>query len=138
MTNKLAIIGGSGLYDIEEFKEREFLDIKTPWGKPSDKILKAKFNNIPDNNSFSQTLPFPSTNTNNVNINFNKIPPSNEKQEKKAKTLFFLMKTLKNLKTIQSPKRILYTRSHYANKNSMHPKSELPAHHKSTSSTTWP
>ena len=45
MTNKLAIIGGSGLYDIEEFKEREFLDIKTPWGRPSDKILKTKINN---------------------------------------------------------------------------------------------
>ena len=45
MTNKLAIIGGSGLYDIEEFKERDFLNIDTPWGKPSDKILKTKFNN---------------------------------------------------------------------------------------------
>ena len=28
--NKLAIIGGSGLYDVEEFKDREFLDINTP------------------------------------------------------------------------------------------------------------
>ena len=26
MTNKLAIIGGSGLYDVEEFKERELAD----------------------------------------------------------------------------------------------------------------
>ena len=43
MTNKLAIIGGSGLYDIEEFKDREFLEIKTSWGKPSDKILKTKY-----------------------------------------------------------------------------------------------
>ena len=41
--NKLAIIGGSGLYDVEEFKEREFLMINTPWGKPSDKILKIKY-----------------------------------------------------------------------------------------------
>ena len=45
MTNKLAIIGGSGLYDIEEFKDRQFLDIKTPWGLPSDHILKTTFNN---------------------------------------------------------------------------------------------
>ena len=37
--NKLAIIGGSGLYDVEEFKEREFLNIKTPWGYPSDHII---------------------------------------------------------------------------------------------------
>ena len=43
-TNKLAIIGGSGLYDVEEFKERELLDLQTPWGKPSDQILKIKYN----------------------------------------------------------------------------------------------
>ena len=42
--NKLAIIGGSGLYDVEEFKDRETLDLNTPWGKPSDLILKAKYN----------------------------------------------------------------------------------------------
>ena len=36
--NKLAIIGGSGLYDVEEFKERELLDLNTPWGSPSDQI----------------------------------------------------------------------------------------------------
>ena len=41
--NKLGIIGGSGLYDVEEFKEREFLKINTPWGEPSDKILKIKY-----------------------------------------------------------------------------------------------
>ena len=44
-TNKLAIIGGSGLYDVEEFKDRELLDLNTPWGKPSDQILKTKYNN---------------------------------------------------------------------------------------------
>ena len=44
MTNKLAIIGGSGLYDVEDFKERKFLDVNTPWGKTSDQILKTKYN----------------------------------------------------------------------------------------------
>jgi len=44
-TSKLAIIGGSGLYDIEEFKDRELLDLNTPWGKPSDQILKTNYNN---------------------------------------------------------------------------------------------
>ena len=44
-TNKLAIIGGSGLYDVEEFKDRELLDINTSWGKPSDQILKTNYNN---------------------------------------------------------------------------------------------
>ncbi len=43
--NKLAIIGGSGLYDVEEFKDREMLSINTPWGNPSDQILKTKFKN---------------------------------------------------------------------------------------------
>ena len=43
--NKLAIIGGSGLYDVEEFKDRELLDLNTPWVKPSDKILKAIYKN---------------------------------------------------------------------------------------------
>ena len=44
--NKLAIIGGSGLYDVEEFKDREYMKVKTPWGDPSDEILKTKYNNI--------------------------------------------------------------------------------------------
>ena len=42
---KLAIIGGSGLYDVEEFKDRELLKLETPWGNPSDEILKTKYNN---------------------------------------------------------------------------------------------
>ena len=41
--NKLAIIGGSGLYDVEEFNDRELIKLKTPWGDPSDKILKTKY-----------------------------------------------------------------------------------------------
>ena len=40
--NKLAIIGGSGLYNIEGIKNEKWLDIDTPWGKPSDQILKAE------------------------------------------------------------------------------------------------
>jgi len=43
--NKLAIIGGSGLYDVEEFTNRKFIKIDTPWGKPSDDILKTAYNN---------------------------------------------------------------------------------------------
>ncbi len=42
--NKLAIIGGSGLYDVEEFNDRELIDLDTPWGKPSDQILKTNYN----------------------------------------------------------------------------------------------
>ena len=43
--NKLAIIGGSGLYDVEEFKKRELIKLDTPWGNPSDQILKTTYNN---------------------------------------------------------------------------------------------
>ena len=43
--NKLAVIGGSGLYDVEEFKERELIKLDTPWGKPSDDVLKTTYNN---------------------------------------------------------------------------------------------
>ena len=40
--NKLAIIGGSGLYNIDGIKDEKWLNVDTPWGKPSDQILKAK------------------------------------------------------------------------------------------------
>ena len=42
--NKLAIIGGSGLYEIEGLEKPKWNKIKTLWGKPSDQILKTKFN----------------------------------------------------------------------------------------------
>jgi len=41
--NKLAIIGGSGLYDIEGLENPEWKSITTPWGKPSDEILNFKY-----------------------------------------------------------------------------------------------
>ena len=41
--NKLAIIGGSGLYDIEGLESPKWKSITTPWGKPSDKILNFKY-----------------------------------------------------------------------------------------------
>ena len=44
VNNKLAIIGGSGLYDVEEFTKRDHLTLNTPWGNPSDQILKTKYN----------------------------------------------------------------------------------------------
>jgi len=41
--NKLAIIGGSGLYEIEGLEKPKWNTIKTPWGKPSDQILSFKY-----------------------------------------------------------------------------------------------
>ena len=43
MTNKLGIIGGSGLYEIENFKDKQLIDCITPWGKTSDQILKTNY-----------------------------------------------------------------------------------------------
>ena len=36
---KVAVIGGTGLYDIEGLTEKRELDIDTPYGKPSDVIV---------------------------------------------------------------------------------------------------
>ena len=41
--NKLAIIGGSGLYDIDGLEKPKWNKVKTPWGNPSDKILSFKY-----------------------------------------------------------------------------------------------
>tara|TARA_B100001564_G_scaffold356936_1_gene372129 strand:+ start:1519 stop:2391 length:873 start_codon:yes stop_codon:yes gene_type:complete len=40
---KLGIIGGSGLYKMEGFTKTKWKKINTPWGKPSDEVLIAKF-----------------------------------------------------------------------------------------------
>jgi len=42
--NKLAIIGGTGLYDVEEFTNRKLIKLNTPWGQPSDDILQTNYN----------------------------------------------------------------------------------------------
>jgi len=36
---KIGIIGGSGIYDIEGLNDVKMLEVDTPFGKPSDKIL---------------------------------------------------------------------------------------------------
>ena len=41
----LAFIGGSGLYQIEDLKNQKWINIKTPWGSPSDRILSGTVNN---------------------------------------------------------------------------------------------
>ena len=42
----LGIIGGSGLYNIEGLKNKEWISIDSPWGPPSDSILFAEINGI--------------------------------------------------------------------------------------------
>jgi len=41
--NKLAIIGGSGLYEIEGLENPKWKSITTPWGKASDEILSFNY-----------------------------------------------------------------------------------------------
>ncbi len=43
---EIAIIGGSGVYNIDGVKIKEELDIKTPFGKTSDKIMIAEISGI--------------------------------------------------------------------------------------------
>lgn len=38
----VGIIGGSGLYAIDELADPEWLDIDTPWGAPSDRLLAGR------------------------------------------------------------------------------------------------
>ena len=40
---KIGIIGGSGLYDIEGFDAQEWVSLDTPFGSPSDDFLSGKF-----------------------------------------------------------------------------------------------
>jgi len=42
----IGILGGSGLYDIDGLNNREWVEIYTPWGKPSDQILFAELDGI--------------------------------------------------------------------------------------------
>ena len=39
---KIGVIGGSGLYSINQLKEVKELEIDTPYGKPSDNLLLGK------------------------------------------------------------------------------------------------
>ena len=39
----IGIIGGSGLYDIEGFEDREEIEVSTPYGAPSDKIVSGTY-----------------------------------------------------------------------------------------------
>ena len=41
----IAIIGGSGLYDLDGFSNRQDVAVDTPWGPPSDLITTGTFAN---------------------------------------------------------------------------------------------
>ena len=37
----IGILGGSGLYAMEELRDVEELDVQTPFGKPSDRLIRG-------------------------------------------------------------------------------------------------
>ena len=39
----IGIIGGSGLYDLEGFEQREEITVETPFGPPSDKLVTGLY-----------------------------------------------------------------------------------------------
>jgi 5'-methylthioadenosine phosphorylase len=42
----IAVIGGSGLYDIDGLQEAEWRSVETPWGAPSDAILTGRLDGV--------------------------------------------------------------------------------------------
>jgi len=42
----LGVIGGSGVYQMANLKEAERLEIETPWGAPSDAVVRGKLNGV--------------------------------------------------------------------------------------------
>jgi 5'-methylthioadenosine phosphorylase len=43
---KIGIIGGSGLYDIEDFTNYEIMNVRTPFGKPSDEFRLGRLSGV--------------------------------------------------------------------------------------------
>jgi len=43
---KIGVIGGTGLYEVEGFTDIEEVDINTPFGKPSDKIVVGRLEGV--------------------------------------------------------------------------------------------
>ena len=44
MKNCLGFIGGSGLYELDFLENKKLLELKSPWGIPSDKIIQGTIN----------------------------------------------------------------------------------------------
>ena len=43
---KIAVIGGSGIYDIDGLEGAEWTSVDTPWGAPSDQILTGRLDGV--------------------------------------------------------------------------------------------
>ena len=43
----IGVIGGSGVYEIEGLQDADWISVESPWGDPSDKILKGTLDGRP-------------------------------------------------------------------------------------------
>ena len=46
LKTKIAVIGGSGIYDIDGLQNPEWIAVETPWGAPSDQILTGMLEGV--------------------------------------------------------------------------------------------
>lgn len=42
----IGVIGGSGLYEVDGFEDRETIKVDTPWGAPSDELVKGRIGDV--------------------------------------------------------------------------------------------
>ena len=43
---RIGVIGGSGLYELDELTNRRWTEVETPWGAPSDAILTGELHGV--------------------------------------------------------------------------------------------
>ena len=46
METMIGVIGGSGVYEIDALEQAEWVDVRTPWGPPSDQILTGVLDGV--------------------------------------------------------------------------------------------
>lgn len=47
MQTMIGVIGGSGLYEIDGLEDAAWVEVDTPWGRPSDEILVGRLAGLP-------------------------------------------------------------------------------------------
>ena len=43
---KIAVIGGSGIYEIDGLQNADWVQVETPWGDPSDQLLTGSLDGV--------------------------------------------------------------------------------------------
>ena len=46
MERMIGVIGGSGVYNIEGLENARWQAVETPWGAPSDEVLRGRLNGV--------------------------------------------------------------------------------------------